>query len=585
MSRCPTRLSPALLLPVLAALTLSARAQTGVSPEAAPAAPEFSAPQINPTGPQTETTPVNPPAIVTPDSAAPDLATTNSAAATANDSAPGVAASVATPSATPPVATPAPAHLEAANVTYQGTTILANGTPENPVRFESAAGLILAQQVRLDTATQQLQASGTVQFERERVIQRKDLGPHRLPKSSQQETFRETAFGNNLIYDFKTGVGTLDTAKLQLATLTIAVEALEINGQNYAARNVVLRPGGLTDAELKIYGTPPFNLRAKQILIAPVEKNGVLRQRATLKGGGLYFKSTRILPVPSYSFFPGGSGNSSDGPRIIPGISLNSGDRVLVTAGFEFPLNKLQPDRLSATADVGFSARVGFRGGVGLVSSLPAGRFALNVRRSDVISSQLTNRIELDRRPELTYRSPAFLQFGLGKQRAGFAFDGSLGDFSEHLLGDNRSVSSTRAQGRLVLTTRLQPGPGAFVRLFSSYASYGSGGNYNNTGVEVGYFGQFLKRLRGQVSVRLTDVNGQTPFRFDRVEIRREARATVDYQLNPRYIIPLDLRYDLQQNRFRDETFGILRSYKTFAYGVTYQTARRDLRLEIRNGF
>ena len=581
MSRRPPRLCPALLLPVLAALPLAARAQTGVSPEAAPAAPEAAAPQINPTGPQLETTPVNPPAVVTP--ATPN--TTAPDAATPNENAPGVAAPGGVTDATPPINAPDPARLKAASVTYQGTTILASGTPENPVTFQSAAGLITAQQVQLDTATQQLQASGTVQFERERVVTRKDLRPHRLPASSHDETFRETAFGNNLVYDFKTGIGTLDSAKLRLATLTISVESLEINGQSYVARNVILRPGGLTDEELKIYGTPPFYLGAKLLTVVPVERNGELRQRATLRGGGLYFKSTRILPVPSYSFFPGGSGNNDDGARIIPGISFNSGDRVLLTANFAFPLNKLQPDRLSATADVGFSARVGFRGGVGLVSSVPLGRFALELRRSDVISSQLTNRIELDRTPELTYSSPAFLQFNLGKQRAGFAFDASLGDFDERLLGANRHVSTTRAQGRLVLTTRLQPGPGAFARLFSSYASYGSGGNYSNNGVELGYYGQFLRRLRGQVSVRFTDINGQTPFRFDQVEIRRELRATVDYQLTPRYIVPLDLRYDLQQNRFRDQTYGILRSYKTFAYGVTYQTARRDLRLEIRQGF
>lgn len=576
MSRRPLCLSPALSLLTLAALTISARAQTGVSPEAAPAAPEATAPQLNPTGPQLETTPINPPAIVTP-ATSPDAPAAD--AATPDENAPGVAAS----GATPPLNPPAPARLKAASVTYQGTTILASGTPENPVTFESTAGLITAQEVRLDTATQQLQASGTVQFERERVVTRKELTQRNLPTTSQSETFRETAFGNNLVYDFKTGIGTLDTAKLRLATLTISVESLEINGKSYRARNVILRPGGLTDEELKIYGTPPFTLRAKQITVDPVEKNGEQRQRATLRGGNLYFKSTRILPVPNYSFFPGGAGN--DGPRIIPGISFNSGDRALLTANFAFPLNKIAPDRLSATADVGYSVRVGFRGGASLVSSVPAGRFALNLRKSDVISSQLTNRIELDRRPELTYSSPAFLQFNLGKQRAGFAFDASAGDFSERLLGDNRRVSTTRTQGRLVLTTRLQPGPGAFARLFSSYSNYGTGDSYSNNGVELGYYGQLLSRLRGQVSVRLTDINGQTPFRFDQVEIRRELRATVDYQLNPRYIIPLDLRYDLQLNRFRDQTFGILRSYKTFAYGVTYQSARRDLRLEIREGF
>ena len=575
MSRRFPRFSPALLLWPLAALSpcalpLCARAQ-GVSPEAAPAAPEATSPQLSPTGPQTETTPVNPPA------AAPK-ATGEAAPATA----PATTAGATSPAAAPGAPAPKP-HLEAASVSYSGTTIMATGTPETPVRFTSAAGLIVAQQVQLDTDTQQLQASGQVQFERERQVRRKELRPRRLPSNSATETFRETAFGNDLNYNFQTGEGTLDGAKLRLSALTITAQSLIINGQDYRARNVILRPGGLSDEELKIYGTPPFSLHAREVTAAPVEKNGAVRQRVTLRGGGLYFGKTRLLPVPNYSFFPGGG--PSNNSRITPGISLNSADRLLVTTSFNFPINRLNPDRLNASADVGYSARVGFRGGLGLNSATPAGNFALDLRKSDVISSQLTNRIELDRKPEFTYRSPAFLQFNLGKQRAGFAFDGGAGDFTERLIGRDTRVSDTRARARLILTTRLQPGPGAFARLFSAYSSYGKGGTYRNNGVEVGYDGQLLNRLRGQISVRLTDVKGNTPFRFDRVEIRRELRATVDYQLAPRYIIPIDLRYDLQQSRFRDQTFGVLRSYKTFAYGLAYQTSRHDLRLEIRQGF
>ena len=570
MSRRLSRISPALLLlpvaTVVAVAASPARAQSGVSPEAAPAAPEATSPQLNPTGPQSETTAVNPPVAVAPAVTAPDENKLDETAPTETTN-----------------AMPVPSKLQAARVAKEGATIVASGTPDQPVRFQSAAGLIMAQEIRLDLATQQLKASGTVSFERERQVERKDLRPRRLPATTKTESVRETAFGDNLFYDFKTGEGTLDSARLRLATISISTESLTINGKSYKARNVVLRPGGLSDEELKIYGTPPFTLRAREITATPVEVRGKDANRVTVRGGGLYFKSTRILPVPSYSFTTGGP--KSDGARLIPGISFNSGDRVLVTTNFVFPINKLNPDRLSAIADVGYSARVGFRGGLSLNSTLPAGRFELNARKNDVVSTQLTNRIVLDRRPELTYSSPAFLQFNLGKQRAGFTFDASLGDFNERLLGGNTHVSDTRARGRLVLTTRLQPGPGGFARLFSAYSSYGKGGDYRNNGVELGYDGQLLPRLRGQISVRLTNIKGQTPFRFDEVEIARELRATADYQLSPRYILPFDLRYDLERNRFRDQTFGILRSYKTFAYGVTYQTARRDLRLEIREGF
>jgi hypothetical protein len=91
--------------------------------------------------------------------------------------------------------------------------------------------------------------------------------------------------------------------------------------------------------------------------------------------------------------------------------------------------------------------------------------------------------------------------------------------------------------------------------------------------------------VRGLFSYRATDVRGSTPFRFDRIEIARELRTTFDISLSPRYIVPIDLRYDIDLRRLRDERFGILRNYKTFAYGLTYQTARHELRLDFRQGF
>ena len=315
----------------------------------------------------------------------------------------------------------------------EGTTIVASGTPDQPVRFQSAAGLIMAQEIRLDLATQQLKASGTVSFERERQIERKELRARRLPTTKKTETVRETAFGNNLFYDFKTGEGTLDSARLRLATISISTESLTINGKSYKARNVVLRPGGLSDEELKIYGTPPFSLHAREITATPVEIRGKSANRVTVRGGGLYFKSTRILPVPSYSFVTGGPKN--DGTRLIPGISFNSGDHVLVTTNFVFPINKLNPDRLNAVADVGYSERVGFRGGLSLNSTLPAGRFELNARKNDVVSTQLTNRIVLDRRPELTYSSPRVFAVQSGQTARGFHLRRQFGRFQRTIIG------------------------------------------------------------------------------------------------------------------------------------------------------
>jgi hypothetical protein len=200
----------------------------------------------------------------------------------------------------------------------------------------------------------------------------------------------------------------------------------------------------------------------------------------------------------------------------------------------------------------------------------------------------LTNRIVLDRLPELSYDSPLL---GCSGCRAtvwlGLRFSGDIGRYDERTIGGGGGeVKSTREMGMVRFTTRGRNVEGPYLDLFARISRYSNfDSRYRNNGFEVGYAGQLLPRVRGVLSYSNTSIKGRTPFRFDKVDIRQELRSTFDIAISPRYIIPIDLRYDLSLNRFRDERFGILRNYKTFAYGLTYSTAREQLRLEIRQGF
>ncbi len=488
-----------------------------------------------------------------------------------------------------------PSRLIADQISYSGGLIIAQGTPEKPVTFETGAGKITAQRVQLDTAAQVVEASGSVRLERQVKVARRELRPPDLKKRAATETATETLRGQNLKFDFKTQTGKLDDAQLQLASLFVSTASLTINGRRYTAKNVLVRPGGLSPAETKIYGTPPLSIRAKSLTAtlgsAPDDATGTPASRSTVvaRGGGLYFRNTRILPLPSYVFRAGlgGGGAQQNTFKLTPSLSFNSADRVLVTTRLAFPLSKT-PGQLSAFTDLGLSQRVGVRGGAGLESQTKLGLVTLRARRADVVETQLTNRIELDRKPELLYESPALFGFDLpGGRRAGLSLNSSYGSFGERRIGDNSAaLSASRFTTRLLFTTRLRAVDGPFLRLFASDSRYGGvQTRYKNRGFEVGYDGKILPRVRGQVLLRSTSLSGETPFRFDRVEIARELRTTFDIEVTPRYLIPIDLRYDLNRRTFRDKSFGILRSYKVFAYGLVYQAARQDLRLEVRQGF
>lgn len=504
----------------------------------------------------------------------------------------------------PAGASSVPSRLYAPIISYEGGTVIAQGTPEEPVRLESPGARIIAQSVRLDTVGKTVSAKGTVRVERQVESKRYTaFGEGQRARKSPTEIVTETFEGENFEYNYETKQGQLGATKLRLANFNISAESLVINGQKYVAHNVIVRPGGLSDEELKIYGTPPLNLRLRDFTVdlskpaatgANVSDNGKDENasvdfggRTYGKGGALYFKNTRILPVPS-AFLRRSLGQREEATyQITPRISTNSVDGILLTTKLYFPLARKEPERLSLAADVGLSAKIGFRGGVELESSNSLGNFALGARINDIVETQLTNRIELDRLPELRYSPPKLGLFALpGGRRAGLRFGFIAGDYRERFTDGSRETRSSRLQSQVRFTTRLDRKDGPYLDLFARASQYSAQPeNLRTAGFEVGYIGPLTSRLNGQFSYSATKVSGSTPFRFDQIEIRKELRATFDILLTPRYIVPIDLRYDVDRRTLRDKSFGILRNYKTFAYGVTYQSSRKEIKLEIRQGF
>ena len=481
-----------------------------------------------------------------------------------------------------------PSRLFADHVRYEGGVIIAEGEGDKSVRFESPTGRIEAKRIYLDVNAKSIRAEGTVFVERQREVSRREIAPRTVPRRQSQENVTETLRGDNLNYNFTTQKGSLDNAHLELANFNLSTTSLIINGRRYTAHDIVLRPGALTAAEQKIYGTPPLNLRAKTVTVEAQEPGE--KVRAAASGGGLYFRNTKILPVPSYVFRSlanvGGT-REEKAFNLTPRLSFSSADGVLVTTELRYPLSKDNPTGTALLADIGLSARVGLRGGLSLEAPTRFGTFRLSGRRSDIVTTQLTNRIELDRKPELTFYTPTVALFGLpGGRRVSFQANASTGRYTERSIGGGGDVDATRNLLEVVLSTRSEEVDGPYVELFGRTAGYSNLGNrYRSTGFEVGYYGDVFNRVRGLFSYRSTGISGATPFRFDRIEIAKELRSTFDIQLTPRYIIPIDLRYDLDLKKFRDERFGILRNYKTFAYGVTYQRAHQELKLEFRQGF
>ena len=493
----------------------------------------------------------------------------------------------------------APGHLEAGKVRYAGDTISLTAAPGSLVRLQSGPVLITAERIVVNIADKNLTASGRVVVQRTRLAARTILEPRALrnrvrgnrrgARPSAIGPTTETLSGSDLRFDYVTNRGELDAAHLRLEGFDLTSARVSINGRRYQAFNVVLRPGGLSEEELKIYGTPPFNLRAKRItfLTDPVRD----RSSATASGASLYFKNTKILPIPSFIIRAAGNRGPRRSPTaytLSPRVAYNSADGLLASLRLRFPLTS-NLNRAALFADVGLSQRIGFRGGFSVESySNRLGDIALSARVSDIVTTQLTNRIELNRLPEIEYQSPILPLVRWGNGRGvGVSTVLNAGRYRERTIGSSAPVvTSSRVQNSFGLTTRINDSDGPYLDVFRTSSHYGeTSQRYVNTGLEVGYAGQLVPRVRGLFSFRSIALRGDTPFRFDEVEIPREVRSTFDVELSKRYLLPIDLRYDLDRKEFRDKSIGLLRSYKAFAYGMSYQAARRELKFEFRSGF
>ncbi|MEO6907898.1 MAG: hypothetical protein ABI210_08415 [Abditibacteriaceae bacterium] len=491
--------------------------------------------------------------------------------------------------------------LIADNITYDNGIVSAQGTPEKPVTYRSGGVTVTAQKVLLDTNKRTLSASGTVIVTRELPGKRKLLRPNRLPSDYSHGVFTETLRGDMFFYDYGQQTGTLDNVKILLVDFNISADQLIINGQKYTAKNVVVTPGGLTEKELEIYGTPPLSIHAQWLTIdnskdaptgsADKAQDASVSHQPSLsaQGAGLYFRNTKILPVPSYVLQQTAFGGSRD-PKafsITPQISAGSADGLLLTTQLQYAFNRNNPSSLLAVADLGISLRQGFRGGLGLNSNNKLGFFNVNAHFNDIVTTQIDNRVRLDRLPEFNYQAPTLSLINLpGGRTAGLLLGMSVGHYRETNIDSGNEVESGRTQLYAKFTTRLRNPRGLYLEVSASRAKYSNyAQDYNTLGYEIGYYDNITKYIDGQFSFSHTTVSGATPFVFDNVEIRRELRSTFDILLTPRYIVPIDLRYDLDEKEFRDKSFGILRNYKTFAYGLTYNTAHRQLSLEFRQGF
>jgi lipopolysaccharide export system protein LptA len=382
--------------------------------------------------------------------------------------------------------------------------------------------------------------------------------------------------GAALRYDLDQRRGTLDNAQIVVEQLNFRGEQIQVQMQDkhFSMTSVMVTACAREN--------PHFSLRARMIDVT-------LEDEASVRGVSLFWGKRKLFTLPRVNFLmPGASKEPRRRRSLMPTPSFNKNDGLLLRTGYTLPLIEEKPGSkqgLFANVDLGYSTQRGFRGGPSLVyrttfasptkNEKTGFSIALKAKEKDGVEDHFNSRLLVDRRPELEVRAQPFT---VVSKRLILDAVAAVGDYDEFPSG----MSSSRKYFALNLDTRA---PGAtspfYGRLFAEKRDYDNS-DMRVLGLEVGVQGMIPRRAKGRISYVTTNIHGVTPFEFDQILIPHELRAEVDVRLDRNWMFPLDLRYDLDRNEFRDKRIGILRTLDCIGYGVSYDSARKEIKLEVR---
>jgi len=461
---------------------------------------------------------------------------------------------------------------------------------EEPSRTLAAS--VRAVRQEFDLATQKIHASGNVRLDYEGVRLQSDeldidvenesiearrnvevvLGDIRrpakaLPAASDTKVVarlkRATPVlrGERFAYNFGERAGVLDEAKLTFDRVIFKGTKLELKGE----RLTIINSQVTTCSDER---HPHYSLSARSIVIRP-GVNAQMRNAVLSLGGKKVISYPRLVVSLRKEEVHSRS--------LAPRVRVNSTDGVVVQSSFTYPLFA-DTSLPSLGLNAGLSAKHSFRGNVSLDGYTQHVDYGLRVAAKDVAAQDLSSRILIDKRPEAyldwhdvqihpRLRADLFLSTGTVREE------------------EDVEVTSHRSNITLQLTPSFgdeeKPSP-FFGSVFARKSWYDDGLSYRVLGASLGVRGKVSDRVEGSLSYITHRIRGATPFEYDDIDIPHELHLTADINVSRKWKVPLEIRYDLSRSSFRSTKYGLLRRIDCLEYGATYDTARREVGIDVR---
>jgi len=323
----------------------------------------------------------------------------------------------------------------------------------------------------------------------------------------------------------------------------------------------VLR-GKITTSDCR---TPEYSLTARRIEYYPAAN------RFKIKGAAVELYGVRIPLVPSFSFTVGGE--EKEAPPLIPVPSYSSRDKLFLPYRFSFsgPQADLQSNlTIKLTQSRGIRARSEnvYTGADWLAQGVAT--------QAEDYYTELGDHLILDRRPQLQYT-----KFSAGPdQESGWAGSVTLANLIEDLKEDDDdptprpTVREQSLQLGLRYDWRSAPADAEKSQWYSlagRQSFYSTGDNYRDLALTAGASRRISKNFKGALSLTHHIPGGQTPFLYDRVDIRTELQPTVGLRMSPKWSVRADGRYDVGRGKLRDYEVELRRRAHALTWALRYR--------------
>ncbi len=526
----------------------------------------------------------------------------------------------AAPPVLPPVGSTSTAGLLMTRLAAPRMTLPALG--EGEVRIEVDPGGQISQQDSLIAATGGVTVTqGEIRLTAEKLTYNPDTG---VVLAEGNVVFTEpgrTVRGERIVYD-------IDTRQVRAETAVTVV-----NGVIVRARTMSADPTKYTVSSASVTTCdrprPHYQLTARTVTVIP-------NDRIVARRVGVWLLGVKLFVVPELTAHIG-TGRGEGGQSLLPRVGSNSRDSFYI----EKVLPILETPRLYLDLDGRLSVRRGLLGGFD--AAAPAGRAlqligALKYR--DDAPNQRTRFLEVDRLPEVgllwvspspaprsarvrrvrpqptpgeseavppaeatpaavpAYRplslvgadvehQPGLLRppqsgrwylraqttIGYFHQREASVIGGEAENLSHGRL-DLRATASR--SGLRVLGLRLP-----VLQFFVRQSYYEEGSSYNVFGAAARQEWRIGTHWSTGLQAFLHQTSGQTPFEWDRVEIRTELQPALSYTAGGTTFGWIG-RMDLDRSQLYDQIYSIAHIFHCLEPRLSYGTRRRQISLEVR---